>query len=59
MVKTPARSARKSKGTPQRSVRVSDELWNAALKKAKRNGDTLAALITDALQSYVDGKKAA
>lgn len=55
MVKTLAQSARRSKGTPQRSVRVADPLWFAALKKAKRRNETLASVITKSLQSYVDG----
>lgn len=49
---------RKSRGTPQRSVRVPDKLWDAALAKTKKNGETLASVITEALQSYVDNTAA-
>lgn len=42
-----------SKGTTPRPVRVSDELWQAALAKARERGDTLSDVVRRALREYV------
>jgi hypothetical protein len=39
--------------TPTRSVRVSDELWNAARAIAKGRGETVTDVILRGLQEYV------
>jgi predicted DNA binding CopG/RHH family protein len=42
--------------TPQRTVRISDELWSAAKAKAEERGDELSAVIRAALERYVKRK---
>lgn len=44
-----------SAGTPRRSVRVEDELWNQAHAKAAREGTTVAARVRAGLREYVQG----
>lgn len=39
--------------TPLRAIRVSDEVWNAAKDKAKREGTTITAVVLAALQRYI------
>ena len=39
--------------TTPRAVRVPDELWQAALDKARREGTTVTAVVLAALQRYV------
>lgn len=39
--------------TPHRTIRVEDELWNAARERAEAEGSNLTAVITDALRKYV------
>lgn len=39
--------------TPTRTVRVPDELWEAALRVARDNGETVADVIRRALTRYV------
>ena len=39
--------------TPHRSVRVPDELWEAAKRAAADNGETLTDVILRALKRYV------
>lgn len=39
--------------TKARSVRVPDELWEAAKEKAERENTTLTAVILDALRRFV------
>ncbi|GGO92584.1 hypothetical protein GCM10011584_29300 [Nocardioides phosphati] len=39
--------------TPNRVVRVPDELWRAAQRVAADRGETLAAVIRRALEKYV------
>jgi predicted HicB family RNase H-like nuclease len=43
-----------SRGTHNRNVRVSDELWDAARAKAEAEGRNLSEIIREALQEYVD-----
>lgn len=40
--------------TPLRSVRVSDEIWQAALQKAESVGVPLTAVIVTALIEFVN-----
>ena len=40
--------------TKVRTVRVDDELWQAAQEKAKRRRETVAAVIKRALLAYVE-----
>jgi predicted transcriptional regulator len=42
--------------TKVRTVRVDDELWEAAQAKAKRRRETVAAVIKRALLEYVEGE---
>ena len=42
-----------SRGTTIRSVRVPDELWDAALACAADAGTTVAEVVRDALAEYV------
>jgi hypothetical protein len=44
--------------TRVRAVRVSDEVWEAALDKAKANGETVAEVVRAALVKYVGAKVA-
>jgi len=40
--------------TPSRNVRVSDELWMTAVRKATDQGVTVTSVIIDALEAYVN-----
>lgn len=42
--------------TPQRTVRIPDELWAAAKAKAEGRGEDLSAVIRAALERYVKRK---
>jgi hypothetical protein len=42
--------------TPLRSVRVADEIWFAALRKAEDEGIPLTSIIVTALIQFVDEK---
>lgn len=42
-----------SRGTPKRSVRVEDELWDAAKEAADKRGDNLSDILRDRLKSYL------
>jgi len=39
--------------TPSRNVRVSDDLWHAAMSKALDRGESLSDVIRRALERYV------
>lgn len=39
--------------TPNHTVRVEDELWQAALRKAHERGETLTDVIIRALKQYL------
>jgi predicted HicB family RNase H-like nuclease len=39
--------------TPARSVRVRDELWNAAKVAAEERGESISAVLVRALREYV------
>lgn len=38
--------------TPQRSIRVPDEVWYAALSRAEQEGITLTSLLVGLLKAY-------
>lgn len=40
-------------GTPRRTIRVPDALWNAAQVKAEEQGTDVSAVIRKALERYV------
>lgn len=40
-------------GNPARAVRVEDELWEAAKKKAAERGESVSDVIRRALERYV------
>lgn len=42
-----------SKGTKRRTIRIDDELWEAALAKAEEHGESLPAEIRRFLEQYV------
>ena len=43
--------------TPQRSVRVPDEVWKAAQERADEEGRTLSDVVRVALEKYAKGRK--
>jgi hypothetical protein len=42
-----------SRGTLPRSLRIPDDVWQAALAKARTEGTTLTAVVVAALRRYV------
>ena len=46
-----------SKGTPPRTIRVEDALWDAAKETARTRGDNLSEIIRQALNTYVKQHK--
>lgn len=42
-----------TKGTPVRTVRIPDELWDAARAKAEAEGRKVGVVIVEALQRYI------
>lgn len=45
--------------TPQRSVRVPDEVWRAAKERAEAEGNTLSDVLRQVLDAYGRGEKGA
>ena len=43
-----------SKGTTIRGIRISDELWDAARRKAESEGRDLSKVIREALERYIN-----
>jgi predicted HicB family RNase H-like nuclease len=43
--------------TPQRAIRVPDELWKSAQAIAKRQGESLSEVVREALAEYVKRHK--
>jgi hypothetical protein len=43
-------------GTPRRTIRVSDALWDAAAEKAAERGESLSDVLRRALERYVRRK---
>ena len=39
--------------TPLRNIRVSDEIWNAALMKASKDNTTVTQVLIMALEKYI------
>lgn len=50
-------SRAKDSHTPNRVVRVDDELWEAAKAKAAEQGESVSDVIRQALKRYVATKK--
>lgn len=48
---------RRVSNTPRRTVRIADDLWNAAKAKADERGEELSTVIRKALERYVRSKK--
>lgn len=46
-------AAMKDTHTPPRSLRVPDELWDAAKEKAAEKGETITDVLTRALRRYI------
>ncbi|MCF3939917.1 hypothetical protein [Gordonia tangerina] len=42
-----------SRGTPNRNVRVPDNIWDPALRIAQARGETLSDVIREALTEYI------
>lgn len=42
-----------SAGTPRRTIRVPDSLWDAATAKAEERGETVSDVIRRALERYL------
>jgi hypothetical protein len=40
--------------TMPRAVRVPDDVWRAALERARADGTTLTAVVVDALRKYAE-----
>lgn len=50
------RLIRKARGLPVRSVRISDEVWEAASRRAQKEGiDTMSYVISLLVESYAKG----
>lgn len=43
-----------TRGTTRRTIRIEDELWEAAQTKAAQQGDNLSAILRDALRKYLE-----
>src|SRR3954470_25075308 len=43
-------------GTPRRTIRIPDDLWDAATAKADKRGESVSDVIRHALERYVGGK---
>lgn len=50
-------AARRAGSTPLRSVRVPDEVWQAAKARAEAEGTTVSAVIVAAVRKYARGWK--
>lgn len=57
-VMTPATVARvpNTPGTPRRTIRIPDDLWDAAVAKAEERGESVSDVIRKALERYVRRK---
>lgn len=42
-----------SRGTTHRSIRIPDDLWEAARKKAAAEGRTISDILRESLEQYV------
>jgi hypothetical protein len=41
--------------TPTRSIRIPDDVWFPALRKAEREGRTVTDVVLTALRAYLEG----
>lgn len=39
--------------TPRRTIRINDDVWNAAAEKAERKGETVSDVVRRALINYI------
>lgn len=46
-----------SKGTARRTIRIADDLWDAAQAEAVRRGETVSDVIRRALETYTTTKE--
>lgn len=53
MAKLPDMARPRTGVTPVRNLRVSDDVWERALAIARRNGETITAVIVRALEAYI------
>lgn len=55
---TPATVSRvpNTPGTPRRTIRIPDDLWDAASAKAEERGESVSDVIRKALERYVRRK---
>lgn len=44
-------------GTPRRTIRIPDDLWDAATAKAEERGESVSDVIRRALERYVRSRK--
>lgn len=45
------------RGTRLRAIRVSDEVWQAAINRAQADGSSVSAEVVAFLRAYADGKR--
>lgn len=43
--------------TPQRTIRVADDIWAAALQRATLEGTTVSKVLVEVLTAYARGEK--
>lgn len=43
--------------TPQRTIRVADDIWAAAINRATLEGTTVSKILVDVLTAYARGEK--
>ena len=43
--------------TPQRTIRVADDIWTAALERASLEGTTVSRVLVETLTAYAKGEK--
>lgn len=43
-----------SKGTPRRTIRVPDDVWDPAIEKAHSEGTDVSTVIRDRLTEYIE-----
>lgn len=43
--------------TMPRSLRIPEDVWRAAVEKARKEGTTVTAVVVTALRKYVNSKK--
>lgn len=43
--------------TPQRTIRVADDIWTAAITRATLEGTTVSKILVDVLTAYAKGER--